>query len=84
MTLSFAPHVEKALAEQARQRGRTPESLVEEAVLEKLALVPENSKGYDLESRDEWERLLRSAASPAGVSLTDEQVSSDGIYQDHD
>ncbi len=33
------------------------------------------------EPRDEWERRLRAAASDCGVSLSDEAVSSEGIYE---
>jgi hypothetical protein len=32
------------------------------------------------ESQDEWERRLREAASDCGVSLSDEALSSEGLY----
>ena len=34
------------------------------------------------ELRDEWERRLRAIGRPTGVSLTNEQLSSEGIYED--
>jgi hypothetical protein len=33
------------------------------------------------EPQDEWQRRLRQAASDCGVSLSDEAVSSEGIYE---
>jgi hypothetical protein len=33
------------------------------------------------ESRDEWERRLRRAATDCGVSLSDAAVSSEGLYE---
>ncbi|MBC7854702.1 MAG: hypothetical protein IAF94_14815 [Pirellulaceae bacterium] len=33
-----------------------------------------------LEPRDEWERLLLSAASDCGVALSSEALSSEGLY----
>ncbi|MGI9057398.1 MAG: hypothetical protein ACR2H5_02365 [Ktedonobacteraceae bacterium] len=84
MTVTIAPELEVALAEEARRDGKTPEDIVLEAVREKLALAPENTKGYDLEPRDEWERRILGIGVHTGVSLSDEAVSSEGIYQDHD
>jgi hypothetical protein len=34
-----------------------------------------------LEPRDEWERRLREAATDCGVSLTDEQLSREQMYE---
>jgi hypothetical protein len=34
-----------------------------------------------LQPRDEWERLLLSAASDCGVSLSNEALSSEGLYE---
>lgn len=33
------------------------------------------------ESRDEWERVLRSVATDCGVSLSDEALSREGMYE---
>ncbi len=42
-----------------------------------LALTPAELP----EPRDDWERLLREAATDCGVSLSDEDLSSEGIYE---
>ena len=33
------------------------------------------------EPKDDWQRHLRQAASDCGISLSDESVSSEGIYE---
>ena len=75
MTIELSPDMEQAVAAAARRHGLTPEDLVLQAVREKVKNRPALG-----EPRDDWERLLRSAASPAGVSLTDEQCSSENFY----
>jgi hypothetical protein len=55
-------------------------------VLDHPQALPEGARVHveirDLrEPRDEWERRLRQAASDCGVSLSDEAVSSEGIYE---
>lgn len=84
MTIAFTPELEAAIMQEAQRDGKTPEDLVLEAVQEKF-VTRSHSPVLELrEPRDEWERLLRSAASPAGVSLTDEQLSREVMYEDHD
>jgi hypothetical protein len=87
MTITLTPDIENALAEQARKQGMTPEGLVLEAVREKLAATSEkiggteaSKAGGDIKPRDEWEALLLSVGSPAGVSLSNEAASSDNFY----
>jgi hypothetical protein len=63
------------LNELARKQGVAPEELALQALRERflrLALLGP--------PRDEWERRLRSAAKDCGVSLSDEAVSSEGLY----
>lgn len=84
MTITLTPDIEAAVAEQARQQGKTLEGLVIEAVLEKLALTSEGTKGYDLKPRDEWERRILGIGIDAGVSLTDEQLTREAMYEDGD
>jgi hypothetical protein len=76
MVIKLDPKLEAALNEQARRQGISPEDLALQALRDRfLAPTPVG------ESRDEWERRLRQAATDCGVSLSDEAVSSEGIYQ---
>jgi hypothetical protein len=79
MTITLTPDLEQALAEHAQRRGTTPESLVVLVLREKFVL----SRPGPLvppQALDEWERTLEEAASPCGVCLPDEAVSSEGLY----
>jgi hypothetical protein len=76
MVIRLESELESVLNDLARRRGVSPESLVLDA-LKKHFLPP-----WDLDSpQDDWERQLREAASDCGVSLSDEAVSSEGIYE---
>ena len=59
----------------ASSKGVTPEDAITEWAMKLIPAVPL------LEPRNEWERKLLSATSSAGVSLSDESVSSEGIYE---
>ncbi len=84
MTITLTPEIETALVERAQGQGTEPETLALDGLRE-LFLKDKGAKGVPLiEPRDDWERLLASAASDAGVSLTDEQLSREVIYADHD
>jgi hypothetical protein len=76
MVIKIEPDLEAALAEQAKQQqqGVAPEDLAVRALrdrfLAKTMRVP----------RDDWERRLREIATDCGVSLSNQAVSSEGIY----
>lgn len=73
MVITLDPELAAALRERARRQGINPETLALNALRERfVASVPE--------PRDEWERRLLSAASDCGVSLSNEAVSSEGLY----
>jgi hypothetical protein len=74
MVITLEPDLEAALSEQARKRGVAPEALALQALRERF-LGPVVAP-----PRDEWERRLRSAATDCGVSLSNEAVSSEGLY----
>ena len=76
LNITFTPDMEQAVADAARQRGLTPEDLVLQAVQEKVGTARPALR----EPRDDWERLLASLPVDAGVSLTDEQCSSENFY----
>jgi hypothetical protein len=69
------PQLEAALNEQAWRQGMDPEELAIALLRERLLAT------LNLEPRDEWERGLLAAARPWGVSLSDADLSSKGLYQ---
>jgi hypothetical protein len=75
MVITVGHDLEAALIDLARKQGIAPEVLALQALRERFlapALVPP--------PRDAWERRLRSAATDCGVSLSNEAVSSEGLY----
>ncbi len=76
MVITLTPELEAALNERARQQGIAPDVLALDALRERFLPLPTTL----LEPRDEWERGLREAATDCGVSLSDEALSSEGLY----
>ncbi|MBY0514663.1 MAG: hypothetical protein K2P78_12210 [Gemmataceae bacterium] len=74
MVITLPPPLQAALTERARQRGVEPEALALEVLTRQF--VPASP----LVPRDEWERLLLSAATDCGVSLSNEALSREGLY----
>jgi hypothetical protein len=75
MVISLDPDLEMALNERARREGVAPEALALDALRERfLAAAPR------LQPQDEWERRMRAAATDCGVSLSNEALSSEGLY----
>jgi hypothetical protein len=75
MVLQLERDLETALNDLARKQGIAPEVLALNALRERF-LAPARLP----QPRDDWEQRLRSAASDCGVSLSDEAVSSEGLY----
>jgi len=75
MVLNLTPEVETALNEQARRRGVAPEELALNLLGEQLLRVK-----WPFEPQDEWERGLLAIGIPCGISLSDDALSSDGLY----
>jgi hypothetical protein len=74
MVITLGPDLEAALNEQARRQGVAPEELALKALRERfLAAVA-------LQPRDEWERGLLALARDCGVSLSDEALSREQLY----
>jgi hypothetical protein len=71
MVLTLSPQLESALTEQARKRGVAPEDLAVDVLRRHLLPVT---------PIDEWERRLFEAATDCGVSLSNEALSSEGLY----
>jgi len=62
------------IAERARQSGTDPSTLANEALRERFQPVP------TLEEHEEWMQKLLSVSKDCGVSLTDEQLSREHMY----
>lgn len=71
MTLPLPPNLESALSEQARRCGVAPEALALDVLCRHL--VP-------AAPADEWEQRLLAAATDCGVSLPDEALSRETLY----
>jgi hypothetical protein len=76
MVLTLGPELESALNAFAQKQGIAPEQAALSVLSERLLASDER-----LKPRDEWERQLLSIASDCGVALSDEAVSSEGIYE---
>jgi hypothetical protein len=75
MVITLSPDLETAIHEYALQRGGNAEEIAVD-VLKEHFLTP----NLPIAPRDEWERRLLALATPCGVSLSHEAVSSEGIY----
>ena len=74
MVITLDPELESALNDLARRRGIDPEVLALNALREHVRTA------VLLEPRDEWERGLRSIAKDCGVSLSNEALSREELY----
>jgi predicted transcriptional regulator len=74
MVITLEPDLEAVLNQLARTQGVEPEHLALQALRERfLRPVPPIKQ-------DEWERDVLAAGSDCGVSLSNEAVSSEGLY----
>jgi hypothetical protein len=74
MVISINGDLEGALRVAASRKGVSPEELAVASLRERfLRPVP-------FEPRNDWDRALLAAASDCGVSLSNEAVSSEGLY----
>ncbi len=80
MTITLTPDIEQMLTQEAEKTGTTPEAL---AMAKLRSPAPVDYRTTLPPPRDDWERELRSIGVPCGVSLTDEQVSRESLYEDH-
>jgi hypothetical protein len=76
MVITIEPDIEAVLNDLARKKGVAPEVLALNALRERF-LAPT----LKVQPRDEWGRGLLAAASDCGVSLANEAVSSEGLYE---
>jgi len=74
MVLTLPPNLEAALSEQARRQGIAPEALALDVLHRHLIPAAPPAPA------DEWERRLLGAASDCGVSLPNEALSREALY----
>jgi hypothetical protein len=75
MTITLGPDLEAALNEAARRQGVAPDVLALNVLRERF-LAPSPA----IQPQDEWERRLLSLARDCGVSLSDEALSRELLY----
>ncbi len=80
MTITLTPEVEQILMREAEQKGIAPEAL---ALIKLRSPAPIDYRDTQPPPRDDWERELRNIGIPCGVSLTNEQLSREVMYEDH-
>ena len=76
MVIKLSEVLARALAQAARRVGLAPEDLAVQALNERFLLAER-----PIMAQDDWERMLLSAASDCGVSLSDAALSSEGLYE---
>ena len=76
-TPTVAAHVPKSVENDlAQKQGVAPEVLALNALRERFL-----TRRLPLEPQDEWERGLLAIGTDCGVSLTNEALSSEGLYE---
>jgi hypothetical protein len=76
MVITIEADLEAALRERARAQGISPEELAVKTLRERLLSRPQ-----PIEPRDDWERRLLAMGSDCGVVLSNEALSSEGLYE---
>jgi hypothetical protein len=76
MVITLEPDLEAAIRDMACKQDVTPEVLAVNVLRERFLTTRR-----DAQPQDEWERRLLEAASDCGVALSDEAVSSEGLYE---
>jgi len=75
MTLTLDPQLESTLNERAQAEGISPETLAIKALWEKFA-----AHHSPIVPQDDWERDLLKIGRNAGIALSNEALSSEGLY----
>ncbi len=78
MTIRLEADLEEVIRKHASEQQTTPEAIVMDILREQLSL----SRGPSLPHppAEDWKTRLRRLATHCGVSLSDEAVSSEGLY----
>ncbi len=75
MVISLEPDLEAALKSIAQRRRVAPEALALHALRERFL------NASPLQPQDDWERNLLAVATDCGVSLSNQSLSSEGLYE---
>jgi hypothetical protein len=75
MVIYISAQLEAALNEEAQKQGTDGETLAHRVLSERFIRKP------PFEPQDEWERRLLEIGTDCGVSLSNEALSSEGIYE---
>lgn len=75
MVITLGPELERALLEAAHRERTSPETLAIKVLRERFP-----PKDPPLEPRDEWERRLLAIGTDCGVSLSNEALSREEMY----
>jgi hypothetical protein len=84
MTITLTPEIEAGLTARAAAQGIAPERLLLETLREEFisgAATGNATQNWPFEPQDEWERRLLGISIDCGVSLSNEAVSSEGLYE---
>lgn len=81
MTLTLTPELEREVLKEAQVLGTTPEALALERLQRAFSIFAEIDPLLPFEPQDDWERRLLSIGKDCGVSLSNEAVSSEGLYE---
>jgi hypothetical protein len=77
MTIQLSADIEAAIVNQAARLGTTPEQFVEQALRERLQTAKQPQTGPQIEGK--LHRLI-AVARPCGVALSNDALSSEGLY----
>ena len=75
MTITLGPELEAALSEAAWREGVSPGTLALNVLRERFLPRPA------IQAQDDWERELRALAKDCGVSLSNEALSREQLYE---
>ena len=75
MTITLSPELEAALSEAARREGVSPDALALNALRERFLPRPA------IQPQDDWEQELLALAKDCGVSLSNEALSREQLYE---
>ena len=79
MVIQIKPPLENQIKDEAVRQGIPAETLAFNIMKERFSIVPTSSTQTS-NSHDDWLRLLRSATSDCGTSLSYEAVSRENMY----
>ena len=79
MTITLTPEIERGLTLRARELGKAPEGLALEKLQQEFGAA--DARNLPFEPQDEWERRLLGIGKDCGVTLSNEAVSSEKLYE---